>query len=110
MASPVDQDQLGLIAKYGGWVVTLVAAGISASVAVIGGFFGTIRTLRHSKADKEQVDRLHKSVLDLYAKRDGLLEALTEHTQRDEDNMNRLNEKIDKKFDGLTAVLMDMRK
>lgn len=109
MAAP-DPEQLGIVAKYGGWVVTTVATIVTLGIAVVGGLLKTLRGLRHGKADKENVDKLHVAVLDLYKKRDGLIDALTEHTQRDEDNMNRLNDKIDKKFDGLTTVLMDLRK
>ena len=75
MSAP-DPDQVGLIAKYGGWVVTLLSATVTLGVATVGGLMGVLRSLRHSKADIEQVDRLHAAVLDLYRKHETTRDAI----------------------------------
>ena len=75
MSAP-DPDQVGLIAKYGGWVVSLISAAVMLGVAVVGGLMNALRSLRHSKADIEQVDRLHAAVLDLYRKHETTRDAI----------------------------------
>ena len=75
MSAP-DPDQVGLIAKYGGWVVTLIGAAVTLGVATVGGLMNALRSLRHNKADIGQVDRLHSAVLDLYRKHETTRDAI----------------------------------